>query len=172
MHCFTHSYTYVYTRTHTHTDSPVIPQIRHINATSSRSFELSWTFSGNMNQVSHYVIRVLESVAPFNPILDMERSVDAVTQVEVSNSLLLPYTDYYVIVVVVFSDASIPVVTSDRATVKTGIAVPLDAPRNFTIQTKGVSTLQLSWKVKKNYFIRGKFHRDKRISSTVLSYYF
>ena len=65
--------------------------------------------------------------------------------VEVSDPTLVGYTKYKVRVVVVFLDGSS--VHSEPRSVTTGIAAPLDSPRDLRIKFLNNTSLQLSWKV-------------------------
>jgi len=123
----------------------VIPTIHLVNATSPNSFELQWSFNGDLTQVSGYIIYVATPTDQV-PILSKKWSPRAVTRTEVSSPALQPYTEYLVNVVVEYA-GSTHMLVSDVRRVRTGVAAPLDPPRSFTAKLGGDSTIELTWEV-------------------------
>ena len=127
--------------------SRVIPTIHLVIATSSNSFELQWSFNGDVAQVSRYIIYVATPSAPATAILRKEWSARAVSRTDVSSPALLPYTEYLVSVHVQYLESGL-VVPSEFRSVRTGVAAPLDPPRNFTIKPGQDKTIELTWQVR------------------------
>ena len=74
--------------------------------------------------------------------------MNAVTRAEVSDPTLRAYTEYNVRVSAVYRDGSF--VYSEPRKVRTGIAVPLDPPRDLNATPVDTSTIELHWKVIKD----------------------
>ena len=128
------------------TDMPVAPVIISVTALSSTSLNVQWHFPGSSDVLSDYSIEVQESANSdqgWTRAKTQSASVTTVTDVD----NLVPFTEYNVRVVAIYSQGAADPTISGAKSARTLAEIPSDPPQDIQVLAPNNTALRFSWQV-------------------------
>ena len=127
-------------------DMPVAPVIISVTALSSTSLNVQWHFPGSSDVLSDYSIEFQESAKSdqgWTGAKTQSASVTTVTDIQ----QLIPFTEYNVRVVAIYSQGAADPTISEVRSARTLAEIPSDPPQNVQVRALNNTALRFSWQV-------------------------